>query len=283
MAVSYRVAGKNDAGQRIDNYLVSCLKGIPNKGRVRADYRLVDGDSVRIPPFKVEEKNSIPAHVAALGDDCILYEDDDYCVINKPAGIPVHSGSGHQMGVVDMMRARGRDVLYLAHRLDKEVSGCLLFCKSRGKMVEIQDVWSTNLVRKFYHAIVFSAGVQCRSMHVDLPLRNKAGGYDEALSRVDVLRQVGDFALVMVEIETGRKHQIRRHLAAVGMPILGDDKYGAFDENRQASKMLHEGELILMLNSHRLLKKNKSDGVDFDVTAPYSGCFGRTLELLGLH
>lgn len=296
MGVYYRVIGKNDVGQRIDNYLLSLLRNVPksriyrairsgevrvNKGRVRAEYRLAFDDRVRIPPLKVEERKVSSSHVRSLNDACVLYEDESYCVIDKPAGVPVHSGSGHDVGVIDMMKASGRGVLYLAHRLDKEVSGCLLFCKSRETMISVQSIWCTNDVCKSYRAIVFSSEIKWEEMLVDMPLSNKAGGCDAAVSQVKVLSQSQGYALVQVEIETGRKHQIRRHLSMIGLPIVGDTKYGDFEANRHVMKSLGEGAPCLMLTARELSVQNLGV-IHFCAKAQHPSHFERMLALAGL-
>ena len=256
--------GDDSAGQRIDNYLLRLAKGVPkshiyrilrsgevrvNKGRIGADYRLQLGDQVRVPPMRVATKadqQPVPAKEFALA-----YEDDALLVVDKPAGVAVHGGSGVSFGVIEQLRqARPQTkLLELAHRLDRETSGLLVVAKKRSALTRLHDQFREGTIAKRYFALVKGEWHNALQ-HVKLPLYkyllpNDQGG--ERRVRVDpegkpahsIVRLIArweKFSLVEVELKTGRTHQIRVHLAHLGFPIAGDDKYGDFSLNRDLQK-----------------------------------------------
>jgi 23S rRNA pseudouridine955/2504/2580 synthase len=252
----------DDAGQRIDNYLMRVLRGVPrghvyrllrrgevrvNGGRVRPVYRLAEGDRVRIPPVREQRhaEGRLPNHLLARLKERILLEDDAILVIDKPAGLAVHAGSGLGGGLIDGLRELRPDLpaLSLVHRLDRDTSGCLLLAKNRRILRELQRALRDQRFEKTYQAVLVGdwAGP---ATTVDAPLLRDVRRGNERIVRVDPVggqharsrfqRLAGNGGLTRVEviIETGRTHQIRVHAAHLGFPVLGDDKYG----NRRAER-----------------------------------------------
>ena len=252
--------GPDEAGQRIDNFLLRICKGVPkshiyqvlrsgqvrvNKGRIDQTYRLTEGDTVRVPPIRVAERQT--EHVPAVEFD-ILFEDDHLLVIDKPAGVAVHGGSGVSHGVIEQLRAARPHAkfLELVHRLDRETSGILVLAKKRSALTAMHEQIRHGQMDKRYLALVHG-NWQHRRQHVKLPLFKYTTPDGERRVRVqadgqpshtifNLLRKYGDFVLLEAELKTGRTHQIRVHLAASGFPIAGDEKYGDFAFNRQLQK-----------------------------------------------
>ncbi|VAX09760.1 Ribosomal large subunit pseudouridine synthase C [hydrothermal vent metagenome] len=252
--------GRHD--QRIDNFLLNHLRGVPrsyiyrilrrgevrvNKGRVKARYRLQEGDSVRIPPVRLPEEKDITKpheHVLQQLRESVLVDDKRLLALNKPAGIAVHGGSGLSYGVIEALRVLRPDdrQLELAHRLDRETSGCLLVVKKRSALRALHELLRTNQVNKRYIALLAGRWGQNRA-DVDAPLlKNTLQGGErvvrvnangkQALTRFHVLERFPNATLVEAKPVTGRTHQIRVHAAHLGHPILGDDKYGEDKANR---------------------------------------------------
>lgn len=238
------------AGQRLDNFLVGVCKGVPkshvykairsgqvrvNKGRAQADYRLAQGDLVRVPPMRLPQ----PSQPRAVppGQFPIVFEDDSLLVVDKPAGVAVHGGSGVSFGVIEQLRAdRPGDMLELAHRLDRETSGLLMVAKQRKALLALHQLMRESGGRKVYQALVVGDWVNDRQ-HLRQPLLKWLTPSGERRVRVDpegkpahtivtLLKRYGGYSLVQAELRTGRTHQIRVHLAASGFPIVGDEKYG---------------------------------------------------------
>jgi len=249
-------------GQRIDNFLLTLLKGVPrsyvyrilrrgevrvNKGRIKAAYRLQEGDMVRVPPVRVAEPKEQPRpHERVLQQlqDAVLYEDKRLLVLNKPAGIAVHGGSGLSYGVIEALRVLRPDEkqMELVHRLDRETSGCLLVAKRRSALRALHELLRTNQVDKSYVALLAGQWDRKRA-NVDAPLlKNTLQGGERvvrvdpegkpALTRFRVLERLSDATLVEAKPVTGRTHQIRVHALHLGHPILGDAKYGDSQMNR---------------------------------------------------
>ena len=249
-----------EAGQRIDNFLLRVCKGVPkshiyrvlrsgevrvNKGRIDQTYRLVEGDVVRVPPIRVAEKQET---VVPGAEFRILLEDSHMLVIDKPAGVAVHGGSGVSYGVIEQLRAARPQAkfLELVHRLDRDTSGVLLIAKKRSALTNLHEQMREGQTDKRYLTLVQGDWKNARQ-HVKLPLFKYSTPDGERRVRVQadgqpshtvfsLLRRFGEFALLEAELKTGRTHQIRVHLSASGFPIVGDDKYGDFPLNKALQK-----------------------------------------------
>ncbi|MBS1170386.1 MAG: RluA family pseudouridine synthase [Burkholderiaceae bacterium] len=249
-----------DAGQRIDNFLLRICKGVPkshiyrilrsgevrvNKRRIDQTYRLEAGDVVRVPPVRMAEK---PVQTVPAADFPILYEDSHLLIIDKPAGVAVHGGSGVSYGVIEQLRAKRPEAkfLELVHRLDRETSGILLVAKKRSALRHLHEQIRGGTVDKRYLTLVHGDWKNERQ-HVKLPLHKYSTSDGEKRVRVqeggmashtifNLLHKYDDYALLEAELKTGRTHQIRVHLSSSGFVIAGDDKYGDFALNRQLQK-----------------------------------------------
>lgn len=287
-----------DAGQRIDNYLMRVLRGVPrghvyrllrrgevrvNGRRTRPVYRLACGDRVRIPPVDHERHagGRLPAHLVERLRDRILLENDRVLVVDKPAGLAVHAGSGLGGGVVDGLRQLRPELpaLSLVHRLDRDTSGCLLLAKDRQTLRALQQALRDLSFDKVYQAILVGDWVG-PEVCVDAPLMRDLRRGNERVVRVDaaggraarsMFRRLGGssgLTRVEVRIETGRTHQIRVHAAHIGHPVLGDDKYG----NRRAGRS-HLGRKAPRLYLHAHSLRFPLGGEWITVRSPVPGDF----------
>jgi 23S rRNA pseudouridine955/2504/2580 synthase len=270
--VQWLEIGEESATQRIDNFLLRELKGVPkshvyrvlrsgevrvNSGRVGPDYRLKLGDRVRLPPVRIAARKP----QARPAEFPVVFEDAALLVVDKPAGVAVHGGSGVSFGVIESLRASRPQakLLELAHRLDRDTSGLLIVAKKRAALVELHRMLRDGEVDKTYMAIVKGTPVE-RAFDIDQPLHKYVGGSGErrvsvkeggqrALTRVKVTKAGKELSQLEVRLLTGRTHQIRVHLAHTGHPVIGDDKYGDFELNRALAK---RGAKRLMLHAARL-------------------------------
>ncbi|HID48126.1 MAG TPA: 23S rRNA pseudouridine(955/2504/2580) synthase RluC [Chromatiales bacterium] len=296
------------AGQRIDNFLLNRLKGAPrsliyrilrrgevrvNKGRIRPGYRLQAGDMLRIPPVRLAQRTRARPHAALLRqlEAAILYEDARILVLNKPAGVAVHGGSGVSYGIIEGLRALRPDqpCLELVHRLDRDTSGCLLIAKKRSALRRLHELLRGTGVDKRYLALV-KGRWQGGARRVDAALRKNVLRSGERLVRVDETGKsavssflpvrVGEQAsLVEVRLETGRTHQIRVHAASIGHPVAGDEKYGEARFNRQ----LRAAGLERLFLHARSLRFQLAEGEDpVEVEAPLDESLRRVLDRLEL-
>lgn len=256
-----------NAGQRIDNFLFTRLKGVPkshvyrilrtgevrrNGGRVRAQDRLVAGDTLRVPPIRLPEREApeVPARlVRSRIEPRILYEDDELLVLNKPAGMAVHGGSGLSFGVIEALRdirpnARS---LELVHRLDRDTSGCLLIAKKRSALRLLHEQFRGDGVEKVYLALLAGAWARTRWI-VDAPLQKNVLQSGERLVKVsregkpavtEFRRRERYAQATLVEARpiTGRTHQIRVHARHLGHPLAGDERYGDENANREFRRL----------------------------------------------
>jgi len=252
------------AGQRIDNFLRRELPGVPkgrlyrllrrgevrvNGGRVRAEYKLAEGDEVRVPPVRIRSEAAPPAaKLAASIADQVLYEDKRLLVVDKPSGIAVHGGSGISHGVIELLRHARPELkdLSLVHRLDRETSGCLVLAKRRSALRELHARFRAGVVEKNYLTLVIGDW-QHGDILIDKPLlvQHRKGGERHVIvsaagkpaqTRMQLSRTFGKYSLLQCAPLTGRTHQIRVHATSVGHPVAGDERYGDADENRRLQK-----------------------------------------------
>ena len=291
MSVSLQTIDEFSVGQRLDNYLLKHLKGVPkshiyrvirkgevrvNKGRKKADYKLILNDMVRIPPIRVSKPNeiSVPDSLQTLLKNAILYEDKGLLIINKPAGLAVHSGSGVSVGVIEALRKMYKEPIELVHRLDRATSGVLLIAKKRAVLKNLQQQLNQHQMEKRYTALVQGAWSKRRHT-IDAPLYQNSrcivvdAKGKQAISHFQPFKNFhqDDFAASLVEvlIETGRMHQIRVHAKYAAHPIAGDDKYGnpIFDAKTKA-----RGLKRLFLHAHQLTFSNPLNDEIQKVNAP---------------
>ena len=299
--MQHLLVGEEGVGQRLDNFLVKTLKGVPkthvyriirsgevrvNRGRASADTRLVLGDELRLPPVRVAERqDEAPAPPREFP---VVHEDEHLIAIDKPAGVAVHGGSGVSFGVIEQLRrARpGATFLELVHRLDRETSGLLLIAKKRSALTALQAQFRARETGKTYAALVPGAWPANRRV-IDVPLHkyldaegerrvrttdpaDAQGQRSVTLVQALPLRLAGH-TLLDVTIKTGRTHQIRVHLAHEGHAIVGDDKYGDFALNRRLAR----GEAVpglrfdrMFLHARRLRFQHPASGEPLELEAP---------------
>ncbi|MDH5648958.1 MAG: 23S rRNA pseudouridine(955/2504/2580) synthase RluC [Gammaproteobacteria bacterium] len=252
-------------GQRLDNFLIKNLKGVPrdhvyrllrkgeiriNKGRRQASYRLHQGDVVRIPPIR--QSSSVPARGKAADLQwllkCVLYEDEALMVINKPSGLAVHGGSGVSLGLIESLRSLYPEArfLELVHRLDRDTSGCLMVAKKRSTLVALHRQIQEGKMDKRYLALVQGSWGKAKTVKAPLERVPRPNGErwvkvseegKAAQSRMIPVEDFGQATLVEVHLITGRTHQARVHAAHAGHPIAGDEKYGDKDFNQEMARL----------------------------------------------
>lgn len=279
------------AGQRIDNFLLRHAKGVPkshiyrilrggevrvNGRRVQQTYRLLEGDEVRIPPLRVAQ--STASAPAPAGKPLpVVWEDDALVVVDKPAGKAVHGGSGVSYGVIEQLRSQRPQarMLELAHRLDRETSGLLIIAKKRSALTALHDMMREGRSEKRYLTLVPGRWLN-PLQHIKVPLFKYLTAEGERRVRVSaegkpshsvvrLVRRWRRFSLLEVELKTGRTHQIRVHLAHLGFPLCGDDKYGDFALNRQ---LQGEGLKRMFLHAASLRFAHPLTAAALDLHAP---------------
>jgi 23S rRNA pseudouridine955/2504/2580 synthase len=295
------------AGQRIDNFLTTTLKGAPrsliyrilrrgevrvNGGRIKPDYRLQEDDTLRIPPVEIKPASSIPEQsnpgVARL-QSRILYEDAGMIIVNKPSGMAVHGGSGVQFGIIELLRVMYPQCkrLELVHRLDRETSGCLMLAKKTSVLRALHEQLREHKIEKVYLALL-KGNIGKRSLKVDLPLKKNYLQSGERVVRIQddgkdaqtifVPEKHFSFAsLARVKLLTGRTHQIRVHAQASGHELAGDDKYGEREFNK---KMKELGLKRLFLHAQTLKFTHPQTGELVKVTAPLDDDLEKVLTTL---
>jgi len=294
-AVAIRTVSAEEAGQRIDNFLMRHFKSVPrsrvyrllrkgevrvNRKRVDAEYRIQDGDQVRLPPVRIESdaiSRQPSSSLQELIERAIIYQDRHLLVIDKPAGVAVHGGSGMSFGIIEALRAsRPRETLELVHRLDRDTSGCLAVARDRATLTALHALIRNGGMHKTYLALV-AGSWQLGTKRIDAPLNTDNRQHGERHVRVaaagkdsvSVFKPVqffGSLATLMeVDIPTGRTHQIRVHAAFAGHPLLGDDKYG--DRERNAELKL-QGLRRTFLHAQSVAFEWPGSGVPFHASAP---------------
>jgi 23S rRNA pseudouridine955/2504/2580 synthase len=291
-SVTWLTLDDSDEGQRIDNFLVRALKGVPKShvyrilrtGEVRLNGRRAAptdrvhaGDRVRVPPIRVDAPRTSSTAGRILPAGGILHEDDWLLVVNKPAGLAVHGGSGIAQGVIERLRAARPEerFLELVHRLDRETSGVLLLARKRGALVDLHvqiregrtDKRYLALVRGEWHGGGRTVRLALERHLLDSGDRRVSVSEDgrEAVTHFRVRSRLPDYTLVEARLGTGRTHQIRVHLAHLGHPIAGDDKYGDFEFNRRLAR---EGLKRMFLHAERFGCRHPGTGEPFTVAAP---------------
>ena len=295
-SVTHLVIGEEQQGQRLDNFLIRHCKGVPkshiyrilrsgevrvNSGRVDATYRLTEGDNLRIPPIRVAERPEVAAEEVAKQrvELPIVFEDEALLVIDKPEGVAVHGGSGVSFGVIEALRRQRPQAkfLELAHRLDRETSGILLVGKKRLALTALHDMFREHGegADKRYLVLVKGRWMN-NTQHVKLPLHKYLTEGGERRVSVDpegkpshtvfrLLARWQTASLLEAQLKTGRTHQIRVHLAHLGFPILGDEKYGDFALNKALKK---EGLKRMALHAWRMAFRHPLSGAPLAFKAP---------------
>lgn len=285
-----------NSGQRLDNFLITYLKGVPktliyrivrkgevrvNKGRVDVKYRLLEGDTVRIPPVRVAAKpvneHAAPHNLKQSLEQAILFEDAALIVMNKPAGYAVHGGSGVSAGIIEGLRQirPTAPFLELVHRLDKDTSGCLIIAKKRSALRKLHEIFREDQVHKSYVALLAGRWLQQRLV-VKAPLLKHSSASGDQVVKVNAngksaetlfqrLALFSDTTLVSATPKTGRTHQIRVHAAWLGHPIIADERYGDFELNREFKK---RGYKRLFLHAEKLEFIHPVTGLSVSFHAP---------------
>ncbi|HEY1315533.1 MAG TPA: RluA family pseudouridine synthase [Steroidobacteraceae bacterium] len=310
--LTLRTITADEAGQRIDNFLMRHFKSVPrsrvyrllrkgevrvNRKRVAAEYRIRDGDQVRLPPVRLEvgeepgrDGPSRPSlSLQELIERAVIFQDKHLLVIDKPAGVAVHGGSGMSFGVIETLRAsRPRETLELVHRIDRDTSGCLLVARDRATLTALHALIRSGGMHKTYLALV-AGSWQLGTKRIDVPLATDNRQHGERHVRVaaagkdsvSVFKPVQFFGplatLVEVDIPTGRTHQIRVHASFAGHPLLGDDKYG--DRERNAELKQH-GLKRTFLHAQSVAFDWPGSGVPFHASAPLPAELAAVLDAI---
>jgi 23S rRNA pseudouridine955/2504/2580 synthase len=307
--VILRTITEQEAGQRIDNFLMRHFKSVPrsrvyrllrkgevrvNKKRVDAEYRMAAGDEVRLPPVRIDdsaEPGRPSSSLQELIEKSVIFQDKHLLVINKPPGVAVHGGSGMSFGVIEALRAsRPRETLELVHRLDRDTSGCLCVARDRATLVALHALIRDSGMHKTYLGLV-SGSWQLGTKRIDAPLATDGRSHGErhvrvaaaGKSSVSVFKPVQFFAsaatLMEVDIPTGRTHQIRVHAAFAGHPLLGDDKYGDRDRNADFKRL---GLKRIFLHAQSVAFDWPGSGVPFHASAPLPDDLAAVLDAIAV-
>ncbi|HEY5734234.1 MAG TPA: RluA family pseudouridine synthase [Gammaproteobacteria bacterium] len=310
--VRFVTASENDAGQRIDNFLMRHFKGVPkshiyrilrkgevrvNKKRIKPTYKLVSGDEVRLPPVRISaprDRRPPDGAISSLAQR-IVYDDNRLIVLNKPAGLAVHAGSGIDFGVIDIMQRLEKhdSELYLVHRLDRDTSGCLLLARDRDALRSLQASMQENRIEKVYLALVKGQWEQ-QDHRVEMPLRrNKIRGGErlvqidddgkQSVSEFRTIRQytstpdAGGCSLMKIRLITGRTHQIRVQASESSHPVAGDRRYGDEQFNR---KMKDYGLKRMFLHAASLSFPHPDNDKEFKIEPPLDDDLQQVLDNL---
>lgn len=293
------------SGQRLDNFLIARLKGVPksriyrivrkgevrvNKGRIDVSYRLNEGDIVRIPPIRIADRDEacfVPSGLQDALQNNILFEDEHLIVVNKPAGYAVHGGNEVSSGIIEALRLIRPEArfLELVHRLDKDTSGCLLIAKKRSALKHLHDLFRTNHVHKTYLALLSGQWARKKQL-INAPLlKNVSKGGErmvivsqagkEAETWFRRLKLFKDMTLVEAIPKTGRTHQIRVHALSLGHPIIGDERYGQQELNR---KFCLRGYKRMFLHAEKLQFQHPVTGASLTILAPLPALWETLLQ-----
>ncbi len=303
--VTLKSVTQEEAGQRIDNFLMRHFRTVPrsrvyrllrkgevrvNRKRVEAEYRLVAGDEVRLPPVRIDTRASPQrpsSSLLGLIEQAVIFQDRHLLVIDKPSGVAVHGGSGLSFGVIEALReSRPRETLELVHRLDRDTSGCLLIARDRATLTSLHALIRDGGMQKTYLALV-AGNWQLGTKRIDAPLATDARERGERHVRVAMSGKasVSNFkpvqffgsraTLMEVGIPTGRTHQIRVHAAHAGHPLLGDDKYGERTRNADLKAL---GLKRIFLHAQSVAFDWPGSGVPFHVSAPLPADLAAVLD-----
>jgi 23S rRNA pseudouridine955/2504/2580 synthase len=297
--VQFREIDEDHHGQRIDNFLFAQLKGVPksrvyrilrkgeirvNKKRVKAEYKLQSGDSLRIPPIRIAAKEE-QLDIGKLNkvqslESAIIHETNQFILINKPSGIAVHGGSGLSFGLIEALRAlRPREkFLELVHRLDKDTSGCLLIAKRRTYLIHFQDQLRKRTMKKEYLAVV-TGNWESRNNRITAALKKNQPASGERYVTVDkdgkpsetlfkCLKDFKGFSLIKAMPKTGRTHQIRVHAKYAGCSLLGDAKYSDVLKNADLMKKLNLKTFLLHAQKLTFTTPESDEPISFEAPIP---------------
>lgn len=294
-------------GQRLDNFLLATLKGVPkshiyrlirsgqvrvNKGRAKQTQRLVLGDTVRIPPVRVAQRAVATLPAQGLPPLEFLYQDEHFWVLNKPSGLAVHGGSGHSLGLIESLRVMYPEEkqLELVHRLDRDTSGAIIVARRRASLKLMQRLLQEGGVGRYYWLV--GKGFSKQQAKIEAPLWrqdehgkrkmvvSKAGRPATTLFRL--LAEHNAMQLIEAQLLTGRTHQIRVHAQFGGFPIIGDERYGDAAQHAQLAQQTGQA-VPLLLHARRLVFRHPYSGAQITLNAPLGSAYRSVLRKLNLN